>query len=47
MLFTESENDLQKFLHRFITTASVFNMNISIKKAQTMIAKEPIRCSSE
>jgi hypothetical protein len=32
-LFAENEDDLQRFLYEFVTGfASIFNMNISIKK---------------
>jgi hypothetical protein len=44
MLFAESGDDLQKFLHGFVTMASIFNMSISIEKTQAIvIAKEPIK----
>jgi hypothetical protein len=34
-LFEESEDDLQRLLHRFATIISTFNMSISIEKIQT------------
>lgn len=45
VLVAENEDDLQRLLNMFKTTAERFNMLISRKKIQTMvIAKEPIRC---
>ncbi|XP_072766481.1 uncharacterized protein [Anoplolepis gracilipes] len=48
MLIVENEDDLQRLLHRFVNTASTFNMITSTEKTQSMvISKEPIRCKLE
>ncbi|XP_045466574.1 uncharacterized protein LOC123675272 [Harmonia axyridis] len=45
ILMAENEDDLQRLLYRFQTTADKFNMIISLKKTESMvISREPIRC---
>ena len=47
-LIAESEDDLQKLLHEFNTTAKSFNMIISPTKTKCMTtSKTPIRCKLE
>lgn len=45
ILIAENEDDLQRLLNRFKTTAERFNMFISHKKTKAMvIAKDPTKC---
>lgn len=48
VLIAENEDDLQRLLHIFNTTAKKLNMKISTEKTKSVvIAKEPIRCKLE
>lgn len=48
VLIAESEDDLQRMLHKFNTTARQYIMIISTEKTKTIvITKEPIRCKLE
>ncbi|XP_044764617.1 uncharacterized protein LOC123321211 [Coccinella septempunctata] len=45
ILMADNEDDLQRLLYRFQTTAEKLNMQISLEKTESMvIAKEPTRC---
>lgn len=45
ILIADNEDDLQRLLYRFQTTAEKLNMQISLEKTESMvIAKEPTRC---
>lgn len=45
ILTADNEDDLQRLLYRFQTTAKKLNMQISVEKTESMvISKEPIRC---
>lgn len=48
ILLARSEDDLQRILHEFNTTAKMFNMQISSEKTKCMtISINPIRCKLE
>ena len=48
VLLAESEDDLQRLLHRFNCTAKSFNMTISASKTKCMTtSKTPLRCKLE
>lgn len=48
VLIARTEDELQRLLHRFVTTAEKFNMEISTNKTKCMcISKNPIRCKLE
>ncbi|XP_050447499.1 uncharacterized protein LOC126849579 [Cataglyphis hispanica] len=45
VLISENKDELQKLLHQFYLTATLYNMMISVPKTKSLvIAKEPIRC---
>ena len=45
VLIADSENDLQKLLHKFHMSSQRFNMKISIDKTKSMVtSKQPVRC---
>ena len=48
VLIAESEDELQRLLHHFNTTAKKFKMNISVTKTGVMSkSKTPLRCKLE
>lgn len=48
VLIAESEDDLQRLLHKFVMTSKLYNMVVSTEKTKTMvISKEPSRCKLE
>ncbi|KAI4480031.1 hypothetical protein M0802_014287 [Mischocyttarus mexicanus] len=48
VLIANSEDNLQRLLHKFNTTSKKFNMIISAEKTKCLtISKEPIRCKLE
>jgi len=48
VLLAESEDGLQRLLHKFKVTAQHFNMNINLTKTKCLtVSKEPLRCKLE
>lgn len=48
VLIVENEDDLQRLVHRFNTTAKKFRMNISVSKTKCMTtSRAPLRCKLE
>jgi len=45
MLFAKSENDLQRFLHKFVNTIAKCDMHIKRENTTTVISKVLIRCT--
>ena len=48
ILIADNEDNLQRLLHKMVTTAKTYNMTVSTTKTKSMvISREPIRCKLE